>query len=72
MDIGVFIPINNNGRIVSVASPQYIPSLERNKKIVLKGAELLVPLLLDPLVHHLQREQGNTRPHPQAIAAGPK
>ncbi|HQT78170.1 MAG: pyrimidine utilization protein A [Rhodospirillales bacterium 20-64-7] len=37
MDIGVFIPINNNGWIISATSPQYMPSFELNKKIVLKA-----------------------------------
>lgn len=37
MDIGVFIPINNNGWIISAASPQYMPSFELNKQIVLKA-----------------------------------
>jgi hypothetical protein len=37
MDIGVFIPINNNGWIISAASPQYMPSFELNKRVVLKA-----------------------------------
>jgi len=37
VDIGVFIPINNNGWIISAASPQYMPSFELNKQIVLKS-----------------------------------
>src|ERR1700712_1752543 len=37
MDIGVFIPINNNGWIISAASPQYMPCFELNKKVVLKA-----------------------------------
>ena len=28
MDIGVFIPINNNGWIISATSPQYMPTFE--------------------------------------------
>ena len=35
MDIGVFIPINNNGWLISTASPQYMPSFELNKEVVL-------------------------------------
>ncbi|MBV9824161.1 MAG: pyrimidine utilization protein A [Alphaproteobacteria bacterium] len=35
MDIGVFIPINNNGWIISATSPQYMPSFELNKRVVL-------------------------------------
>ena len=34
MDIGVFIPINNNGWIISKASPQYMPSFELNREVV--------------------------------------
>ena len=37
MEIGVFIPINNNGWLISAASPQYMPSFELNKRIVLKA-----------------------------------
>jgi pyrimidine oxygenase len=35
MDIGVFIPIGNNGWLISTTSPQYKPSFELNKKVVL-------------------------------------
>jgi pyrimidine oxygenase len=34
MDFGVFIPIGNNGWIISESSPQYMPSFELNKTIV--------------------------------------
>ena len=34
MDIGVFIPIANNGWLISKTSPQYLPSFELNKQIV--------------------------------------
>ena len=37
MDIGVFIPINNNGWIISATSPQYMPSFELNREIVLQA-----------------------------------
>ncbi|SLN56967.1 Pyrimidine monooxygenase RutA [Aquimixticola soesokkakensis] len=37
MDIGVFIPIGNNGWLISKASPQYMPSFELNKQIVQKA-----------------------------------
>jgi pyrimidine oxygenase len=37
MDIGVFIPIGNNGWLISKTSPQYMPSFELNKKIVQKA-----------------------------------
>lgn len=34
MDIGVFIPIANNGWIISKTSPQYLPSFDLNRQIV--------------------------------------
>jgi pyrimidine oxygenase len=37
MDIGVFIPINNNGWIISAASPQYMPSFDLNRRVVEKA-----------------------------------
>ncbi len=39
MDIGVFIPIGNNGWLISKSSPQYMPSFELNKAIVQKAEE---------------------------------
>jgi pyrimidine oxygenase len=37
MDIGVFIPIGNNGWLISTTSPQYKPSFKLNKEIVLRA-----------------------------------
>ena len=37
MDIGVFIPIGNNGWLISKNAPQYKPSFELNKQIVQKA-----------------------------------
>ncbi len=37
MDIGVFIPIGNNGWLISATSPQYMPSFELNKEITQKA-----------------------------------
>ena len=34
MDIGVFIPIGNNGWLISETSPQYMPTFELNKAVV--------------------------------------
>lgn len=39
MDIGVFIPIGNNGWLISKTSPQYKPSFELNKEVVLKAEQ---------------------------------
>jgi len=35
MQVGVFVPINNNGWLISETSPQYKPSFDLNKKIAL-------------------------------------
>jgi pyrimidine oxygenase len=37
MDIGVFIPIGNNGWLISTTSPQYKPSFALNKEVVQKA-----------------------------------
>jgi pyrimidine oxygenase len=37
MKIGVFIPIGNNGWLISMAAPQYKPTFALNKEIVLKA-----------------------------------
>ncbi|KQP73755.1 pyrimidine utilization protein A [Methylobacterium sp. Leaf111] len=37
MNVGVFIPIGNNGWLLSENAPQYKPSFELNKQIVLKA-----------------------------------
>ena len=37
MDIGVFIPINNNGWLLSATAPQYMPSFELNRRVVQKA-----------------------------------
>jgi pyrimidine oxygenase len=37
MDVGVFIPIGNNGWLISKTSPQYKPTFELNKEIVQKA-----------------------------------
>lgn len=35
MQVGVFVPINNNGWLISETSPQYMPSFDLNKQIAL-------------------------------------
>ncbi|MEO6918323.1 MAG: pyrimidine utilization protein A [Collimonas sp.] len=37
MNVGIFIPIGNNGWLISSSAPQYMPSFELNKKIVQKA-----------------------------------
>ncbi|QUS37158.1 pyrimidine utilization protein A [Falsirhodobacter algicola] len=39
MDIGIFLPIGNNGWLISENAPQYMPSFELNKEITLKAEE---------------------------------
>ena len=42
MEMGVFIPIGNNGWLISETSPQYKPSFDLNKAVVQKGRTLRV------------------------------
>jgi pyrimidine oxygenase len=37
MDVGIFIPIANNGWMMSVNSPQYMPSFQLNRTIAAKA-----------------------------------
>jgi hypothetical protein len=37
MELGVFIPIGNNGWLISTTSPQYKPSFDLNREIVQKA-----------------------------------
>src|SRR3979409_722059 len=37
MEIGVFIPIGNNGWLISSPSPQYTPSFDLNREVVLRA-----------------------------------
>lgn len=39
MDIGVFIPVGNNGWLISTSAPQYMPTFELNKAVVQKAEE---------------------------------
>jgi pyrimidine oxygenase len=39
MDVGVFIPINNNGWLTSTTSPQYLPSFELSRRIVQRAEQ---------------------------------
>ena len=40
MKLGVFIPIGNNGWLISKNSPQYMPSFKLNHEIVKKAEKL--------------------------------
>jgi len=46
MQVGVFIPINNNGWLISENSPQYMPSFDLNKEIALKAEKHGLDFLL--------------------------
>ena len=37
MELGVFIPIGNNGWLISTTSPQYKPSFDLNLRVVEKA-----------------------------------
>ena len=37
MEIGVFLPIGNNGWLISTTSPQYMPTFELNREVTLKA-----------------------------------
>lgn len=39
MEIGVFVPIGNNGWLVSTTSPQYLPSFDLNRAVVEKAEQ---------------------------------
>jgi len=46
MDIGVFIPIANNGWLISKTSPQYLPSFELNKTVTQRAEHYGLDLVL--------------------------
>jgi pyrimidine oxygenase len=46
MQVGVFIPINNNGWLLSTTSPQYMPTFDLNKEIALKAEKYGLDFLL--------------------------
>ena len=52
MDIGVFIPIANNGWIMSATSPQYMPTFDLNKEITLKAEQYGLDFALSMIKLH--------------------
>jgi len=46
MDVGVFIPIANNGWLISKTSPQYLPSFELNKTVTQQAEHYRLDLVL--------------------------
>ena len=52
MDIGIFIPINNNGWLISTTSPQYLPSFDLNRRIVQRAEAFGVDFALSMIKLH--------------------
>lgn len=52
MDIGIFIPINNNGWLISTTSPQYRPSFDLNRRIVQRAEAFGVDFALSMIKLH--------------------
>jgi pyrimidine oxygenase len=46
MQVGVFVPIGNNGWLISEASPQYMPSFDLNKEIAVRAEHYGLDFLL--------------------------
>ncbi len=46
MQVGVFVPINNNGWLISENSPQYMPSFDLNKQIAVRAEHYGLDFLL--------------------------
>jgi pyrimidine oxygenase len=46
MQVGVFIPIGNNGWLISETAPQYLPSFDLNKEIALRAERYGLDFLL--------------------------
>lgn len=46
MQVGVFVPINNNGWLISENSPQYMPSFDLNKDIAIRAEKYGLDFLL--------------------------
>src|SRR5437762_12095845 len=46
MEVGIFVPIGNNGWLISENAPQYLPSFDMNKAIAQKAESYGVDFLL--------------------------
>ena len=46
MQVGIFVPINNNGWLISETAPQYMPSFDLNKIIALSAEKHGLDFLL--------------------------
>ena len=49
VELGVFLPVSNNGWIVSTAAPQYQPSYAMNKAMTLLAEDLGFSFVLSPV-----------------------
>ena len=68
MDIGVFIPIGNNGWLISTTSPQYMPTFELNKQVVQRAERLRLRLRpLDDQAARLRRQERVLGPQPGVL-----
>ncbi|MBK1658040.1 pyrimidine utilization protein A [Paracraurococcus ruber] len=52
MQVGVFIPINNNGWLTSTTSPQYLPSFDLNRRIVQRAEQFGLDFALSMIKLH--------------------
>jgi pyrimidine oxygenase len=52
MQLGVFIPIGNNGWLISTTSPQYMPSFDLNRRIVEKAERFRFDFALSMIKLH--------------------
>ena len=68
MEIGVFIPIGNNGWLISTTSPQYMPSFELNKAGHAQGRALRPRLrAVDDQAARLRRQERVLGPQPREL-----
>jgi ABC-type glutathione transport system ATPase component len=68
MEIGVFIPIGNNGWLISKTSPQYMPSFELNKQIVLSAPSATARFrAVDDQAARLRRRERVLGPQPRIL-----
>jgi pyrimidine oxygenase len=66
MDVGIFIPIGNNGWIASSTSQQYKPSFDLNRTIVEKAGRYRLDFALSMI--KLRKWHGPVRPlHPASM-----
>ena len=69
VELGVFLPVLNNGWIVSTAAPQYQPSYAMNKAMTLLAEDLGFSFALSPVMMLWRSASGarsamSTRPTP--------